>query len=86
KVVSVPVDAEGMLISELPQGARLIYVTPSHQFPLGMPLSLDRRVALLEWAQSAGAVIVEDDYDGEFRFEGRPLDSLKSLDRTGLVA
>ncbi len=63
-----------------------MYVTPSHQFPLGVPLSLDRRIALLEWAQRSGAVIAEDDYDGEFRFEGRPLDALKSLDRAGLVA
>jgi len=51
-----------------------------------MPMTLDRRVALLEWAQRRRAVIIEDDYDGEFRFEGRPVESLKSLDRTGLVA
>jgi hypothetical protein len=51
-----------------------------------MPMSLERRVALLEWAQERGAIIMEDDYDGEFRFEGRPLESLKSLDRAGLVA
>jgi GntR family transcriptional regulator/MocR family aminotransferase len=61
-------------------------VTPSHQFPLGMPMSLARRVELLEWAKRYGAVIVEDDYDGEFRFEGRPVESLKSLDHAGLVA
>ncbi|MCM3060929.1 PLP-dependent aminotransferase family protein, partial [Bacillus subtilis] len=70
----------------LPDDARLVYVTPSHQFPLGMPMTLERRVALLEWAQRRRAVIIEDDYDGEFRFEGRPVESLKSLDRTGLVA
>lgn len=86
KVVSVPVDSEGIVVGQLPKGARLIYVTPSHQFPLGMPLSMDRRVALLDWAQRNGTVIVEDDYDGEFRFEGHPLDSLKSLDCNGLVA
>lgn len=86
RVVSVPVDAHGMVVDALPAQARLVYVTPSHQFPLGMPLSLDRRIALLEWAQRTGAVIAEDDYDGEFRFEGRPLDALKSLDRAGLVA
>jgi GntR family transcriptional regulator/MocR family aminotransferase len=85
-VIPVPVDDEGLRVSELPDETRLVYVTPSHQFPLGMPMSLDRRLALLEWASARGALIVEDDYDGEFRFEGRPLESLKSLDRTGVVA
>jgi GntR family transcriptional regulator/MocR family aminotransferase len=86
RVIPVPVDDEGLRVSELPDETRLVYVTPSHQFPLGMPMSLDRRLALLEWASARGALIVEDDYDGEFRFEGRPLESLKSLDRTGVVA
>ena len=85
-VIGVPVDAQGLVTERLPDDARLVYVTPSHQFPLGMPMTLDRRVALLEWAQRRRAVIIEDDYDGEFRFEGRPVESLKSLDRTGLVA
>ncbi|MGT2473182.1 MocR-like pyridoxine biosynthesis transcription factor PdxR [Paraburkholderia terrae] len=86
KVVAVPVDAEGLVVSKLPKHARLVYVTPSHQFPLGMPMSLARRVELLEWAQQRDAVIIEDDYDCEYRFEGRPMEPLKSLDRTGLVA
>jgi GntR family transcriptional regulator / MocR family aminotransferase len=86
KVVSVPVDADGLVVDKLPDNARLVYVTPSHQFPLGMPMSLERRVALLEWAQKRGAVIIEDDYDSEYRFEGRPMEPLKSLDRAGLVA
>ncbi|MGO4502842.1 MULTISPECIES: MocR-like pyridoxine biosynthesis transcription factor PdxR [unclassified Dyella] len=86
RVKPVRVDAEGLCVDELPDDARLVYVTPSHQFPLGMPMSLDRRVALLEWASRRGALIVEDDYDGEFRFEGRPLESLKGLDRSGVVA
>ncbi|SDJ01554.1 GntR family transcriptional regulator / MocR family aminotransferase [Paraburkholderia steynii] len=86
KVVAVPVDAEGLIVSKLPKHARLVYVTPSHQFPLGMPMSLARRVELLEWAQQRDAVIIEDDYDCEYRFEGRPMEPLKSLDRTGLVA
>jgi GntR family transcriptional regulator/MocR family aminotransferase len=86
RVVGVPVDAEGLRVEQLPDQARLVYVTPSHQFPLGMPLSQTRRLALLDWAERTGAVIIEDDYDGEFRFEGRPLESLKSLDRCGLVA
>ncbi|AJY09246.1 PLP-dependent aminotransferase family protein [Burkholderia dolosa] len=84
-VVGVPVDAQGIVTERLPDDARVVYVTPSHQFPLGMPMSLERRVALLEWAQRRRAAIIEDDYDGEFRFEGRPVESLKSLDRTGLV-
>jgi len=86
KVVPVPVDDEGLVVARLPAGARLVYVTPSHQFPLGMPMSLARRVALLEWAQAHGAVVVEDDYDCEYRFEGRSLEPLKSLDNGGLVA
>ena len=86
KIVGVPVDEHGLIVEQLPDKARLVYVTPSHQFPLGMPMSLERRVELLEWAQRQGAVILEDDYDGEFRFEGRPMEPLKSLDRAGLVA
>jgi GntR family transcriptional regulator/MocR family aminotransferase len=86
KIVGIPVDAEGIVVTQLPKKARLVYVTPSHQFPLGMPMTLARRVALLEWAQRCGAVVVEDDYDSEFRFDGRPMESLKSLDTAGLVA
>ncbi|HEY4297144.1 MAG TPA: PLP-dependent aminotransferase family protein [Paraburkholderia sp.] len=86
RVVPVPVDRHGLIVSKLPDKARLVYVTPSHQFPLGMPMSLERRVELLEWAQKRGAVIIEDDYDCEYRFEGRPMEPLKSLDRAGLVA
>lgn len=86
RIVDVPVDEHGLIVAKLPDEARIVYVTPSHQFPLGMPMSLDRRVELLEWAQQRGALIVEDDYDGEFRFEGRPMESLKSLDHAGLVA
>ncbi len=86
EVVSVPVDEHGLMTTALPQRANLVYITPSHQFPLGMPMSLERRLALLQWAKLSGAVIIEDDYDSEFRFEGRPMESLKSLDRVGLVA
>jgi GntR family transcriptional regulator / MocR family aminotransferase len=86
KVIAVPVDADGLVVSKLPKNARLVYVTPSHQFPLGMPMTLARRVELLEWAQQRDAVIIEDDYDCEYRFEGRPMEPLKSLDRAGLVA
>lgn len=85
-VVPVPVDAEGLVVDALPAHARLVYVTPSHQFPLGMPMSLARRAQLLDWAQRHEALVVEDDYDSEFRFDGRPMESLKSLDATGCVA
>ncbi|MGQ7959090.1 MocR-like pyridoxine biosynthesis transcription factor PdxR [Pseudomonas sp. SP16.1] len=86
EVIGVPVDGEGLRVDLLPTGVRLVYVTPSHQFPLGMPMSLGRRLALLEWARRQRALIIEDDYDGEFRFQGRPLEALQSLDRHGLVA
>ena len=81
RLAPVPVDADGMVVSKLPRHARVISVTPSHQFPLGSVLSTERRVALLDFARRNGAVIVEDDYDGEFRFSGRPLDALQTLDR-----
>jgi GntR family transcriptional regulator/MocR family aminotransferase len=85
-VVGVPVDAEGIQVELIPDGARLIYVTPSHQFPLGMPMSPARREALLERARVLGAIVIEDDYDSEFRYEGRPTDSLQSMDTRGVVA
>jgi GntR family transcriptional regulator / MocR family aminotransferase len=85
-MVGVPVDEEGLVVDRLPDDARLVYVTPSHQFPLGMPMSMARRRALLGWAEARRAVIVEDDYDSEFRFEDRPLESLQNLDRSGVVA
>ncbi|MER5621288.1 PLP-dependent aminotransferase family protein [Streptosporangium sp. NPDC002544] len=85
RVTGVPVDGEGLDVSALPDSARLVYVTPSHQFPLGTPMSLGRRAALLEWAERRGAVVIEDDYDSEFRFEDRPLEPLQSLDRSGHV-
>jgi GntR family transcriptional regulator/MocR family aminotransferase len=85
RVVGVPVDGEGLVVSRLPRTARLVYVTPSHQFPLGLPQSARRRAALLSWAESRNAVVIEDDYDSEFRFAGRPLDPLQNLDRGGRV-
>jgi GntR family transcriptional regulator/MocR family aminotransferase len=65
--------------------ARLVYTTPSHQFPLGVTMSLERRLALLEWAKHTDAYILEDDYDSEFRFAGRPLAALQGLDDAGRV-
>jgi len=85
-VVGVAVDSEGIIVEQIPENAHAIYVTPSHQMPLGMPMSLARREALLEKASRIGAIIIEDDYDSEFRYEGRPTDSLQSMDRFGVVA
>lgn len=85
-LVPVPVDREGMVVEGLRgSGARLALVTPSHQFPTGAVLSLPRRLSLLSWARSEGGLVVEDDYDSEFRFEGRPLASLQGLDDSGSV-
>lgn len=81
KLVNVPVDPEGLVVNRIPPDAKIIYVTPSHQFPLGMVLSRRRRAELLEFAAAHDAVIVEDDYDSEFRFSGRPLDALQTMDR-----
>lgn len=85
RVKGVPVDREGLDPARLPDDARLAFVTPSHQFPTGAILPLDRRLALLDWARRRNAVIVEDDYDGEFHYGGRPLESLQGLDRDGRV-
>ena len=84
RVVPVPVDEHGLRVDLLPP-ARLVYVTPSHQFPLGGVLPLERRVALLEWAARHDAVVIEDDYDSEYRFGSRPLDPLQRLDAEGRV-
>jgi GntR family transcriptional regulator/MocR family aminotransferase len=86
--VPVPVDAQGMLIATaigLAPQARAAVVTPAHQSPLCVTLSLPRRLALLDWAARNSAWIVEDDYDGEYRYVSRPLPALKSLDRDGRV-
>jgi GntR family transcriptional regulator / MocR family aminotransferase len=86
--VSVPVDREGMVISDgirLAPRARAAVVTPAHQSPLCVSLSLPRRLALLDWATRNNAWVIEDDYDGEYRYVSRPLPALKSLDRDGRV-
>jgi GntR family transcriptional regulator/MocR family aminotransferase len=86
KVYGIRVDNEGMQVPRANvRGARLVYVTPGHQFPLGVTMSLARRLQLLEWAGKTGALILEDDYDGEYRYTGRPVPSLQGLDRHGLV-
>ncbi len=87
-IVPVPVDNEGLVvdagIARAPQ-ARLVYLTPSHQFPLGVTMSLARRLAVLDWAKRANAYILEDDYDSEYRFVGRPLAALQGLDDSDRV-
>jgi GntR family transcriptional regulator/MocR family aminotransferase len=85
RVTGVPVDGEGLIVDAIPPGSRLVYVTPSHQFPLGMSMSLARRMALIDWAQRHDAVIVEDDRDCEFVYSSAPLEALHTLDTTGRV-
>ncbi|MGH2410426.1 MAG: PLP-dependent aminotransferase family protein, partial [Chloroflexota bacterium] len=88
RLVPVPVNREGIDVESgraLCPTARLAIVTPSHQFPTGVSMSLSRRLALLEWARATGAWIVEDDYDSEYRFGGRPLEALHGLDTAGRV-
>lgn len=84
-LLPVAVDRDGLNPAKLPPSARIAFVTPSHQFPTGAILPLARRLELLEWAKRRNAVVVEDDYDGEFRYEGQPLESLQGLDREGRV-
>ncbi|MEU4324879.1 PLP-dependent aminotransferase family protein [Nonomuraea dietziae] len=85
RVVPVPVDRDGLVVEAVPRGVRMIYVTPSHQCPLGMPMTLARRMELLARAEAEGAAVIEDDYDSEFRYTGRPVESLHGLDRAGRV-
>lgn len=87
-VVPVAVDAEGFNLENAErksEGAKMVYITPSHQYPTGATMSLARRLQLLEWARKSGAWIVEDDYNSEFRYAGRPLASLQNLDTTERV-
>jgi len=84
-VVGVPVDDQGLVVDLLPPAARIAYVTPSHQFPLGMTMSMARRRALLRWAEHHDAAVIEDDYDTEFRYVDRPLEPLQALDDNGRV-
>jgi GntR family transcriptional regulator/MocR family aminotransferase len=88
RLVPVPIDDEGLDVAAglaREPDARLAFVTPSHQFPLGPTMSLARRLALLEWAGRTGAWVVEDDYDSEFRYVGRPLTALQGIDGVGRV-
>ncbi|HSL34256.1 MAG TPA: PLP-dependent aminotransferase family protein [Candidatus Limnocylindrales bacterium] len=85
RLVPVPVDGEGLVVDAIPPDVRLVNVSPSHQFPLGMSMSLGRRLALIDWAERHDAAVLEDDYDSEFRFDGRPIEPLHSLDPSGRV-
>jgi GntR family transcriptional regulator / MocR family aminotransferase len=88
KIWPVRIDAEGL---DLEAGQRrcrkprLVYTTPAHQFPIGVTMSLRRRLSLLEWARRSGAFVFEDDYDSEYRYSGRPIPALQGLDRAGVV-
>ncbi len=88
KIIPVPVDEQGLSVStglRICPHAKGAYVTPGHQFPLGMTMSLKRRMSVLKWASRAGAFVIEDDYDSEYRFEGLPVPALQSLDRNSNV-
>jgi GntR family transcriptional regulator / MocR family aminotransferase len=85
RVVGVPVDRDGIVVDALPRGVRAVYVTPSHQYPLAVTMTLARRQALLAWAERNDAAIIEDDYDSEFRFGDRPVEPLETLARSGRV-
>src|SRR5262245_54210247 len=88
RIAPVPVDQEGISLEVVKSNrdqARMVYVTPSHQFPLGATLPLARRLELLDWARAAGAWIIEDDCDGEYRYAGRPIASLQGLDSENRV-
>jgi GntR family transcriptional regulator/MocR family aminotransferase len=85
RLAPVGVDDEGLIVEQLPPDVGVICVCPSHQFPLGVTMSMRRRKALVEFARSRGAVIVEDDYDGEFRYDGSPLEALRTADAADVV-
>jgi GntR family transcriptional regulator/MocR family aminotransferase len=88
KIIPVPVDEEGLSVSagvKASANARGAFLTPAHQYPLGMTMSLERRMEVLKWAERAGDFIIEDDYDSEYRFEGLPEPALQGLDRSSNV-
>ncbi|MFZ0730724.1 MAG: PLP-dependent aminotransferase family protein [Candidatus Sulfotelmatobacter sp.] len=86
KISAIAVDAEGIRVPDASmRDVRLVYITPGHQFPLGVTMSVARRLQLLDWAARCGALVLEDDYDSEYRYAGRPVPALQGLDRHGLV-
>ncbi|MGO4741362.1 PLP-dependent aminotransferase family protein [Bosea sp. 2KB_26] len=87
-LLPISIDDEGLVIEQLAKAegqVRAVYVTPSNQYPLGVTMSLDRRLSLLDWSERNGSWIIEDDYDSEFRYDGRPIASLQSLNARGNV-
>ncbi|WP_406057791.1 PLP-dependent aminotransferase family protein [Streptomyces sp. NBC_01077] len=78
--VPVPVDEDGARVAEIPRHARAVLLTPAHQFPTGGPLHPERRAGVLEWARASGGLVIEDDYDGEFRYDRRPVGAVQGLD------
>jgi GntR family transcriptional regulator / MocR family aminotransferase len=85
RLMPTPVDDDGLRVDKLKAGVDLVYVTPSHQYPLGCILSSQRRAALIDFARRERALVIEDDYDAEHRYDDRPLDALQTLDRHGDV-
>ena len=87
RLTGLPVDEQGLPVDRIPPGcrARLVFVTPAHQFPKGGTMPLERRVALLKWAATRGALVIEDDYDGDLRYEGQALTALQGLDSERVV-
>ena len=88
RIVPIPVDEDGLIVSagrKLAPNAKLAYVTPANQFPMGVTMSADRRLDLLRWATNANAWIIEDDYDAEYRYSGRPVAALQAIDSSGCV-
>jgi GntR family transcriptional regulator/MocR family aminotransferase len=85
KLVPVPVDDEGLVVDRIPPDAKIICISPSHQFPTGVTMSARRRKELISFARNCGAVIIEDDYDGEFRYEGGALEALRTADAADVV-
>ena len=88
RLVPVRIDKEGLDVAQgrkLALGARMACVSPSHQYPLGVTMSLRRRLELLDWARLAGAFVLEDDYDSEYRYAGRPLAAMQGLDEAGRI-
>ena len=79
RVRFAPVDEDGLVVAALPERSTLVYMTPAHQYPLGHRMSVDRRAALIEWARRTGSLVLEDDYDGEFRYGVAALPPLRAL-------
>ncbi|RWR14016.1 PLP-dependent aminotransferase family protein [Siminovitchia fortis] len=86
EAVPIKLEEDGINLDELEKSsAKVVYITPSHQFPLGMVMPITKRIKLLQWAEENGGLIIEDDYDGEFRYHGKPIPSLQGLDAHGNV-